>query len=61
MYVKLGQDQRAGEILERSLAEWQKVVPGDYEADKVSEVEAQLRTVKRRLAQKMPAAETKPQ
>ncbi|MFY9691420.1 MAG: tetratricopeptide repeat protein [Candidatus Acidiferrales bacterium] len=61
VYVKLGQDQRAGEILERSLAEWQKVVPGDYEADKVSEVEAQLRTVKRRLAQKMPAAETKPQ
>jgi tetratricopeptide (TPR) repeat protein len=61
VYVKLGQDERAGEILERSLAEWQKVVPGDYEADKVSEVEAQLRTVKRRLAQKMPAAETKPQ
>ncbi|HEX4002241.1 MAG TPA: tetratricopeptide repeat protein [Candidatus Acidoferrales bacterium] len=61
VYVKLGQDERAGEILERSLAEWQKVVPGDYEADKVSEVEAQLRTVKRRLAQKMPAVETKPQ
>ncbi|HEX4003739.1 MAG TPA: tetratricopeptide repeat protein, partial [Candidatus Acidoferrales bacterium] len=61
VYVKLGQDESAGQILERSLAEWQKVVPADYEADKVSEVEAQLRTVKRRLAQKMPATETKPQ
>jgi tetratricopeptide (TPR) repeat protein len=61
VYVKLGQDERAGEILERSLAEWQKALPADYEADKVNEVEAQLRTVKRRLAQKMPAAETKPQ
>jgi tetratricopeptide (TPR) repeat protein len=61
VYVKLGQDQRAGEILERSLAEWQKALPADYEADKVNEVEAQLRTVKRRLAQKMPAAEAKPQ
>ncbi|HTX16287.1 MAG TPA: tetratricopeptide repeat protein [Candidatus Baltobacteraceae bacterium] len=61
VYVKLGQDERAGEILERSLAEWQKALPADYEADKVSEVEAQLRTVKRRLAQKMPATEAKPQ
>jgi len=59
--VKLGQDERAGQILERSLAAWQKALPADYEADKVNEVEAQLRTVKRRLAQKMPAAETKPQ
>jgi tetratricopeptide (TPR) repeat protein len=61
VYVKLGQDERAGQILERSLAEWQKALPADYEADKVNEVEAQLRTVKRRLAQKMPAAESKPQ
>ena len=61
VYVKLGQDERAGQILERSLAAWQKALPADYEADKVNEVEAQLRTVKRRLAQKMPAAETKPQ
>ncbi len=61
VYVKLGQDQRAGEILERSLAEWQKALPADYEADKANEVEAQLRTVKRRLAQKIPSSETKPQ
>lgn len=61
VYVKLGQDERAGEILERSLTEWQKALPADYEADKVSEVETELRTVKRRLAQKVPAGETKPQ
>lgn len=61
VYVKLGQDQRAGEILERSLTEWQKALPADYEADKVNEVETQLRTVKRRLAQKVPSSDTKPQ
>jgi tetratricopeptide (TPR) repeat protein len=61
VYVKMGQDERAGQILERSLAAWQKALPADYEADKVTEVETQLRTVKRRLAQKMPAGEAKPQ
>ncbi|HUA01800.1 MAG TPA: tetratricopeptide repeat protein [Candidatus Aquilonibacter sp.] len=61
VYVKLGENERATDLLERSLAEWQKALPADYEADKVTEVEAQLRTVKRRLAQKVPATETKPQ
>jgi predicted Zn-dependent protease len=61
VYIKLGQTERAAEILERSLAEWQKALPADYEADKASEVETQLRNLKRRLAQKTPPAETKPQ
>jgi tetratricopeptide (TPR) repeat protein len=61
VYIKLGQTERAAEILERSLAEWQKALPADYEADKASEVEAQLRNLKRRIAQKIPPAETKPQ
>jgi tetratricopeptide (TPR) repeat protein len=61
VYVKLGETERAAEILERSLAEWQKVLPAEYEADKANDVEAQLRNVKRRLAQKTPPAETKPQ
>ncbi|MGA8365969.1 MAG: tetratricopeptide repeat protein [Candidatus Acidiferrales bacterium] len=52
VYLKLGQNERAAQLLEHSLAEWQKVLPADYEADKASEVEAQLKTLKRRLAQK---------
>ena len=52
VYLKLGQPERAAQLLEHSLAEWQKVLPADYEADKATEVEAQLKTLKRRLAQK---------
>ncbi|MGA3294045.1 MAG: tetratricopeptide repeat protein [Candidatus Acidiferrales bacterium] len=61
VYIKLGQTERAAEILERSLAAWQQAFPADYEADKVSDVETQLRNLKRRLAQKTPPTETKPQ
>jgi tetratricopeptide (TPR) repeat protein len=51
-YMKLGQDQQAADTFEKSAAEWQKVLPADYEADKASEVDAQLKVVKKRLAQK---------
>ena len=51
-YIKLGENQRAVEILERSLAEWQKALPADYEPEKVNEVDSQLKELKRRLAQK---------
>jgi tetratricopeptide (TPR) repeat protein len=61
VYLKLGQNERAAEYFERSLAEWQKALPADYEADKVSAVEAQLKNLKRRLAQKTPADSGKPQ
>jgi tetratricopeptide (TPR) repeat protein len=61
VYLKLGQNERAAELFERSLAEWQKALPADYEADKVSAIEAQLKNLKRHLAQKTPAEITKPQ
>jgi tetratricopeptide (TPR) repeat protein len=61
VYLKLGQNERAAEYFERSLAEWQKALPADYEADKVSAVEAQLKNLKRRLAQKTPSDSGKPQ
>ena len=61
VYVKLGQNERAAELFERSLAEWQKALPADYEAEKVTVIEAQLKTLKRRLAQKTPAETAKPQ
>jgi tetratricopeptide (TPR) repeat protein len=61
VYIKLGETERAADTLERSLAEWQRAFPADYEADKVSDVEAQLRNLKRRLAQKTAPTESKPQ
>jgi tetratricopeptide (TPR) repeat protein len=61
VYLKLGQNERAAELFERSLAQWQKALPADYEADKVSVIESQLKTLKRRLAEKTPADSAKPQ
>jgi tetratricopeptide (TPR) repeat protein len=61
VYLKLGQNERAAGLFERSFAEWQKVVPADYEADKANEVEAQLKNLKRRLAQKSSQETAKPQ
>jgi len=61
VYLKLGQNERAAGLFERSLAAWQKALPADYEADKASEVEAQLKNLKRRLAQKSSPETAKPQ
>ena len=61
VYLKLGYNQRAADLLERSLAEWQKALPADYEADKVSELDAQLKVLKRRLAEKSNPDTPKPQ
>ena len=51
-YMKLGQTEQAADLYERALTEWQKAAPADYEGDKVAEVDAQLKSLKRRLAQK---------
>lgn len=61
VYLKLGQDERAANLFERSLAEWQKVLPADYEPEKANEVEAQLKNLKKRLAQKSSPDSAKPQ
>jgi len=61
VYLKLGQTERAAETYERALAEWQKALPADYQADKVGELEAQLKNLKRRLAQKAVPETAKPQ
>ena len=61
VYLKLGQNERAAGLLERSLAAWQKTSPADYEADKVSEIDAQLKTLKKRLAQRASPDVVKPQ
>jgi len=59
--AKLGRSERAAELWEKALAEWQKSLPADYEADKVAELDKKLKNMKRRLAQKASAGESKPQ
>ncbi len=61
VYLKLGQSERAADYFEKSLVEWQKAVPADYEPEKVSAIEAQLKTLKKRLAQKSSPETIKPQ
>jgi Flp pilus assembly protein TadD len=61
VYMKLGQTERAAELWERAVAEWQRAVPADYEADKVNELDSQLKNLKRRLAQKSVTETAKPQ
>ena len=61
VYAKLGQPDRAAAYWERALNEWQKSAPADYEADKVTELDAQLKDLKRRTAQKTSPDSVKPQ
>jgi tetratricopeptide (TPR) repeat protein len=58
---KLGRNERAAVLMERALTEWQKALPADYEAEKVAELDAQLKTLKRALAQKSTPETSKPQ
>jgi tetratricopeptide (TPR) repeat protein len=61
VYAKLGQSDQAAMYWERALAEWQKAVPADYETDKVNELDAQLKNLKKRTAQKTTPDSAKPQ
>ena len=61
LYAKLGQTDRAEKTWEKALAQWQKALPADYEADKVSTLESKLKNLRLRLAQKTPGSDNKPQ
>ena len=61
VYLKLGENEQAAALLEKSWAQWQKVLPADYEADKANEVDTQLKAVRRRLAQKTSPNTSNPQ
>jgi tetratricopeptide (TPR) repeat protein len=61
VYAKMGQKDRALSLWEKSLAEWQKSVPADYEADRVSAIDAEVKAVKRHTAQKTSPDAPKPQ
>jgi tetratricopeptide (TPR) repeat protein len=61
VYLKLGQNERAADYFERSLTAWQKALPAEYESDRVTAIETQLKTLKKRLAQKSSPDTVKPQ
>ncbi len=62
VYAKMGRTERAGALWEKALAEWQRSLPADYEADKVSELDQRLKNLKRsKLAEKPAPDENKPQ
>jgi tetratricopeptide (TPR) repeat protein len=61
VYMKLGQTERAAELWERALSEWQRALPADYEPEKVAELDAQLKSLKRHMAQKSAPEAAKPQ
>ncbi len=55
---KSGRADQAAAEWEKSLAEWHRVVPAEFEEDKVAELEQKISGVKRRLAQqKSPGVE----
>lgn len=56
--AKSGHTEQAAMEWEKSVAEWRRVVPAEFEEEKVAELEQKISSVKRRLAQqKSPAAE----
>jgi len=61
VYMKLEQTERAANCWERALTEWQKSAPADYEAEKVNDIDAQLKNLKRHTAQKSNQETAKPQ
>lgn len=61
VYLKLGQDQQAADELEKSVAEWHKVLPADYEAEKANEADSQLKALRKHLGERSPAAAGKQQ
>lgn len=61
VYAKMGQPERAATYWERALTEWQKASPADYDSDQVNALDSQLKTLKRRTAQKTAPDSAKPQ
>lgn len=61
VYAKLGQTNRAQQTWEKALVYWHKALPADYEAEKVADLQAKLKNLKRhRVAQKSDGGDPKP-
>jgi len=60
VYAKMGKDNLAEVQWQKSLDEWHRVLPGDFEADKMADVEQKIAALKRRLAQQKTSGDAKP-
>ena len=60
VYAKMGKDSLAEAQWQKSLDEWRRVLPADFDAAKMAEVEQKISALKRRLAQQKAPADPKP-
>jgi tetratricopeptide (TPR) repeat protein len=60
LYAKMGKDDLAEAQWQKSLDEWHRVLPAEFEQAKMNEVEQKISALKRRLAQQKPPSDTKP-
>jgi tetratricopeptide (TPR) repeat protein len=60
LYSKMGKDDLAEAQWQKSLDEWHRVLPGDFEPARLAEVEQKIAALKRRLAQQKTPGNAKP-
>jgi tetratricopeptide (TPR) repeat protein len=60
VYAKMGKDSLAESQWQKSLDEWHRVLPADFDSVKMAEVEQKISALKRRLAQQKAPADQKP-
>jgi tetratricopeptide (TPR) repeat protein len=60
LYAKIGKDSLAEAQWQKSVDEWHRVLPGDFEPDRLAEVEQKISALKRRLAQQKTTGDAKP-
>jgi tetratricopeptide (TPR) repeat protein len=60
VYAKMGKDRLAEAQWQKSVDEWHRVLPADFEPTKMAEVEQKISALKRRLAQQKTPGDAKP-
>lgn len=60
LYAKMGKDDLAEAQWQKSLDEWHRALPADFEQAKMAEVEQKITALKRRLAQQKTTSDPKP-
>jgi tetratricopeptide (TPR) repeat protein len=60
VYAKMGKDSLAEAQWQKSIDEWHRVLPADFEPAKMAEVEQKISALKRRLAQQKTPGDPKP-
>ena len=60
VYAKMGKDSLAEAQWQKSVDEWHRVPPADFEPAKMAEVEQKISALKRRLAQQKSPGDSKP-